>query len=141
MNTNKMILTIEAKSQNESFARSVVAAFFSQLNPTIEQIEDLKTAVSEAVTNSIVHGYQGSQQGKIEIKCMIHYEEKFLQVQIVDYGKGIDDVQKAMQPFYTTVESGERSGMGFTVMQAFCDKVEVASENGCTSVLLQKYLK
>ena len=71
MNTNKMILTIEAKSQNESFARSVVGAFFSQLNPTIEQIEDLKTAVSEAVTNCIVHGYQGKQAGKIEIKCML----------------------------------------------------------------------
>ena len=94
MNTNKMILTIEAKSQNESFARSVVAAFFSQLNPTMEQIEDIKTAVSEAVTNSIVHGYQGSQKGKIEIKCMLNYDEMFLQVQIVDYGKGIDDVQK-----------------------------------------------
>ena len=141
MNTNKMILTIEAKSQNESFARSVVTAFFSQLNPTMEQIEDIKTAVSEAVTNIIVHGYQGSQKGKIEIKCMLNYDEMFLQVQIVDYGKGIDDVQKAMQPFYTTVTSGERSGMGFTVMQAFCDKVEVASANGCTSVRLQKYLK
>lgn len=141
MNSNKMILTIDAKSQNESFARSVVAAFFSQLNPTIEQIDDLKTAVSEAVTNSIVHGYQGSQQGKIEIKCMLEYEHKFLQVHIIDYGKGIDDVNKAMQPFYTTVQSGERSGMGFTVMQAFCDKVEVASAQGCTSVLLQKYVK
>ena len=141
MNSNKMILTIEAKSQNESFSRSVVAAFFSQLNPTVEQIEDLKTAVSEAVTNCIVHGYQGKQEGKIEIKCMLEYENGFLQVQIVDYGKGIEDVSKAMQPFYTTVESGERSGMGFTVMQAFCDKVEVASENGCTSVLLQKYVR
>ena len=140
MNTNKMILTIEAKSQNESFARSVVAAFFSQLNPTIEQIEDVKTAVSEAVTNSIVHGYQGAQQGKIEIRCILNFEDKILQVHIVDYGKGIDDISKAMQPFYTSVQSGERSGMGFTVMQAFCDKVEVASGNGCTSVLLQKYI-
>ena len=139
MNTNKMILTIEAKSQNESFARSVVGAFFSQLNPTIEQIEDLKTAVSEAVTNCIVHGYQGKQEGKIEIKCMLEQNERFIQVQIVDYGKGIDDVAKAMQPFYTTVPGEERSGMGFTVMQAFCEKVMVASENGCTSVTLQKY--
>ena len=139
MNTNKMILTIEAKSQNESFARSVVGAFFSQMNPTIEQIEDLKTVVSEAVTNCIVHGYQGKQEGKIEIKCMLQYEEKFIQVQIVDYGKGIDDVTKAMQPFYTTVPGEERSGMGFTVMQAFCEQVKVASEDGCTSVLLQKY--
>ena len=141
MNTNKITLSIQAKSQNESFARSTVAAFFSQLNPTIEQIEDLKTAVSEAVTNCIVHGYEGSQQGKIEIKCMLDYQQKFIQVQIVDYGKGIDDVTKAMQPFYTTVQSGERSGMGFTVMQAFCDKVEVASANGCTSVLLKKCVR
>ena len=141
MNSNKMILTIEAKSQNESFARSVVAAFFSQLNPTIEEIEDIKTAVSEAVTNSIVHGYQSSQQGKIEIKCMLELDQKFMQVQVIDYGKGIDDVDKALQPFYTTVQSGERSGMGFTVMQAFCDKVEVASAQGCTSVLLQKHVK
>ena len=141
MNTNKMILTIEAKSQNESFARSVVGAFFSQLNPTIEQIEDLKTAVSEAVTNCIVHGYQGAQEGKIEIKCMLDFANGFIQVQIVDYGKGIDDVDQAMQPFYTTVPGEERSGMGFTVMQAFCEKVEVASSNGCTSVLLQKYIK
>ncbi len=138
MNTNKITLTIQAKSQNESFARSVVAGFFSQLNPTVEQVEDLKTAVSEAVTNSIVHGYQNAQDGKIEIKCMIDYQQNFLQVQIVDYGKGIDDVAKAMQPFYTTVQNGERSGMGFTVMQAFCDKVEVVSKDGCTSVLLQK---
>ena len=141
MNTNKMILTIEAKSQNESFARSVVGAFFSQLNPTIEQIEDLKTAVSEAVTNSIVHGYQSAQEGKIEIKCMINFDEKLFQTQIVDFGRGIEDVSKAMQPFYTTVRTGERSGMGFTVMQAFCDKVEVASQNGCTSVLLHKYVR
>lgn len=141
MNTNKMILTIEAKSQNESFARSVVGAFFSQLNPTIEQIEDLKTAVSEAVTNSIVHGYQSAQEGKIEIKCMINFDEKLFQTQIVDFGRGIEDVSKAMQPFYTTVKTGERSGMGFTVMQAFCDKVEVASQNGCTSVLLHKYVR
>ena len=141
MNTNTMILTIEAKSQNESFARSVVGAFFSQLNPTIEQIEDLKTAVSEAVTNSIVHGYQSAQEGKIEIKCIINFDEKLFQTQIVDFGRGIEDVSKAMQPFYTTVKTGERSGMGFTVMQAFCDKVEVASQNGCTSVLLHKYVR
>lgn len=141
MNTNKITLTIQAKSQNESFARSAVGAFFAQLNPTIEQIEDLKTAVSEAVTNSIVHGYQSSQEGKIEIKCMLEYEQGFIQVQVIDYGNGISDVAQAMQPFYTTINTGERSGMGFTVMQAFCDKVEVVSRNGCTSVLLHKYVR
>jgi len=132
---NTMKLTIPAISQNESFARSVVAAFFSQLNPTMEQIEDLKTAVSEAVTNCIVHGYEGEQKGNIEICCTI--EDSQLVVEIDDNGKGIDDVKQAMQPFFTTNTSGERSGMGFTVMQAFCDNVQVTSNNG-TKVKLTK---
>lgn len=133
---NSMELIIEAKSQNEKFARSVVGAFFAQLNPTLEQIEDLKTAVSEAVTNCIVHAYASKQDGKIHITCQLTADAIF--VEIVDFGRGIEDVQKAMQPFFTTVSTGERSGMGFTVMQAFCDKVEVASDKGKTSVKLTK---
>ncbi len=133
---NNMELIIDAKSQNEKFARSVVGAFFSQLNPTLEQLEDIKTAVSEAVTNCIVHAYQGKQEGKIHLLCELYADSIF--VEIVDYGKGIEDVEKAMQPFFTTVDTGERSGMGFTVMQAFCDKVEVTSGNGKTSVKLTK---
>ena len=133
---NTMKLTIPAISQNESFARSVVAAFFAQLNPTMEQIEDLKTAVSEAVTNCIVHGYKGEQKGNIEISCTI--EDSQLVVEIDDNGKGIDDVKQAMQPFFTTNTSGERSGMGFTVMQAFCDNVQVASNNGTKVILTKK---
>ena len=134
--TNSMKLTIEAKSENESFARSVVAAFFVQINPTLEQVEDVKTAVSEAVTNCIVHGYEGAQQGSIEIACKLTEDTLF--VEISDFGKGIENVEQAMRPFYTTVSTGERSGMGFTVMQAFCDAVEVHSKQGLTNVKLTK---
>ncbi len=133
---NKMKLTIEAKSQNESFARSVVAAFFIQINPTLEQVEDVKTAVSEAVTNCIVHAYDGAQTGSIEISCTL--TEKDMTVEIADFGKGIANVEQAMKPFFTTVSTGERSGMGFTVMQAFCDSVRVTSEKGLTTVTLVK---
>ena len=134
--TNSMKLTIEAKSENESFARSVVAAFFVQINPTLEQVEDVKTAVSEAVTNCIVHGYESAQQGTIEISCKLTKDTLF--VEISDFGKGIENVEQAMRPFYTTVSTGERSGMGFTVMQAFCDTVEVNSKQGLTNVKLTK---
>ncbi len=106
------------------------------MNPTLEQIEDLKTAVSEAVTNCIVHAYDKAQQGEIVIACNL--SEKEIEVKITDYGKGIANIEKAMQPFYTTGEEGERSGMGFTVMQAFCDDVSVVSENGSTTVTLVK---
>lgn len=133
---NSMKLNIEAKSQNESFARSVVAGFYIQINPTLEQVEDLKTAVSEAVTNCIVHAYEGSQQGAIDIACDLYADK--ITVVITDYGKGIENVTKAMEPFYTTGAEGERSGMGFTVMQAFCDKVEVVSKKGLTQVTLTK---
>ena len=134
--TNSMKLTFEAKSENESFARSVVAGFFIQLNPTLEQVEDVKTAVSEAVTNCIVHGYEGTQQGIIEIQSKLTQDT--LYTEIIDYGKGIENVTEAMRPFYTTVATGERSGMGFTVMQAFCDSVEVESKPGQTIVKLVK---
>ena len=134
--TNSMKLIIEAKSQNESFARSVVAAFFVQINPTLEQVEDVKTAVSEAVTNCIVHGYEGAQKGTIEIECKL--TDNTLNVEIKDFGKGIENVEQAMKPFFTTVSTGERSGMGFTVMQAFCDSVEVNSQQGQTTVKLTK---
>ena len=115
---NSIKLKLEAKSQNESFARSVVASFFTQLNPTLEQVEDLKTAVSEAVTNCIVHAYEGRQQGEVNIECALD-DEGYIKVVIRDYGKGIPDVKQAMRPFYTTGNEGERSGMGFTEMQAF----------------------
>ena len=134
--SNSIELIMQAQSQNEKLARNVVGAFFAQLNPTVEQLEDVKTAVSEAVTNCIVHAYGGRQEGKVHIICQL--SEKTLCVCITDYGRGIEDVEKAMQPFYTTVSGGERSGMGFTVMQAFCDSVEVQSRKGETTVKLTK---
>lgn len=134
--SNSIELIMQAQSQNEKLARNVVGAFFAQLNPTVEQLEDVKTAVSEAVTNCIVHAYGGRQEGKVHIICQL--SERTLCVCITDYGRGIDDVEKAMQPFYTTVSGGERSGMGFTVMQAFCDSVEVQSRKGETTVKLTK---
>ncbi len=132
---NEMKLTVKALSQNESFARSVVGAFFAQLNPTLEQLDDVKTAVSEAVTNCIVHAYN-KQSGDIDIFCGT--TEDSLAIEITDYGKGIEDIAKALEPFYTTCEDGERSGMGFTVMQAFCDEMNVQSEKGRTVVTLVK---
>ena len=134
--SNSIELIMQAQSQNEKLARNVVGAFFAQLNPTVEQLEDVKTAVSEAVTNCIVHAYGGRQEGKVHIICQL--SERTLCVCITDYGRGIEDVEKAMQPFYTTVWGGERSGMGFTVMQAFCDSVEVQSRKGETTVKLTK---
>ena len=133
---NNMKLTFAAKSENESFARSVVAAFFAQLNPTVQEIEDIKTAVSEAVTNCIVHGYCGRQEGDVTIECVL--DEGKMTATITDFGKGIPDVAKAMEPFCTTQKNGERSGMGFTVMQAFCDDVAVTSREGETVVKLVK---
>lgn len=134
--SNSIELIMQAQSQNEKLARNVVGAFFAQINPTVEQLEDVKTAVSEAVTNCIVHAYGGRQEGKVHIICQL--SERTLCVCITDYGRGIEDVEKAMQPFYTTVSGGERSGMGFTVMQAFCDSVEVQSRKGETTVKLTK---
>lgn len=121
---NEMKLEIPSKSQNESFARVVVAAFASQLDPTIEELSDVKTAVSEAVTNAIIHGYE-NKPGVIEIKCRI--EERRLTVEINDFGRGIEDVELARQPLYTSKPDMERSGMGFTVMETFMDDLEVES--------------
>ena len=133
---NYMKLTISAQSRNQSFVRSVVGAFCTQLNPTLEEIDDVKTAVSEAVTNCIVHGYRNEQQGEIVVECQI--VDNMVTIQITDFGRGIDNVEQAMQPFFTTVSTGERSGMGFTVMKAFCDSVVVASSKGQTTVTLTK---
>lgn len=135
---NEMTLSIKALSQNESFARSVVAAFCVQLNPTLEQINDIKTAISEAVTNAIVHAYDSSGG---EIVIWAGLTEEMVHIKITDNGKGIKDVDEALQPFYTTKPDEERSGMGFTVMQAFCDKMQVESSVGKgTTITLQKAL-
>lgn len=133
---NQMKLSIKAISINEGFARSCVGAFVAQIDPTIEQLDDLKTAVSEAVTNAIVHGYADNDQGNVEITCSLI--DKTVTVEIVDFGKGISNISQAMQPFFSTVTNGDRAGMGFAVMQAFCDKVDVFSSGGITKITLTK---
>ena len=120
---NFMNLTIYAKSQNEAFARSVVAAFCAPLNPTIDEINDIKTAVSEAVTNCIVHAYDHNE-GLINITAKL--TGNVIHIAIADEGVGIEDIQKARQPFYTTkAEDEDRSGLGFTVMETFMDELDV----------------
>ena len=133
---NEFKLTIDSKSVNESFCRVVVTAFASALDPTIEEITDLKTAVSEAVTNSIVHGYADTC-GKIYITGQL-LENDVIKIKIKDKGRGIADVSEAMTPLYTTGGS-DRAGLGFTVMQSFCDRVSVTSSLGIgTTVVLTK---
>ena len=128
MKQNSMRLEFLGCAQNESFARVVISAFAVQLSPTIEEIADIKTAVSEAVTNAIIHGYEGTQ-GMV-VMCAKIENDCELSVTIEDHGKGISDVEKAMQPFYTTHPEMERSGMGFAVMQTFMDTLHVTSTPG-----------
>jgi len=132
---NEMLLEFESKSQNESFARTVVAAFAAQLDPTIEELADIKTAVSEAVTNSIIHGYADTK-GIIKMHCVISGNE--ILVEIIDDGFGIEDVEKAMEPLYTTRPELERSGMGFSFMEAFMDELEVESNVGMGTTIKMK---
>ena len=125
---NHMSLTFPSLAENESFARVAIAAFAVQLSPTLSEIAALKTAVSEAVTNAIVHGYEGTR-GDILLRAS--YDERGeITVEIEDHGKGIADIAQAMEPFYTTQPEQERSGMGFSVMQTFMDGLEVVSHPG-----------
>ncbi|WP_325227854.1 anti-sigma F factor [Schnuerera sp.] len=124
MERNYMKLEFLSKSSNESFARVVVAAFASQLDPTIEELSDIKTAVSEAVTNAIIHGYEYGE-GSVIVEAII--ENSKIEIVIEDNGKGIEDINKAMEPFYTSKPDLERSGMGFTVMETFMDELTVES--------------
>lgn len=126
-NTNEMTIEFDSRSCNEGFARVAVAAFCTQLNPTLEEVADLKTAVSEAITNAIIHAYDEGVH-KIRIECKIVDHDMY--VTIIDYGKGIQDVAKAMEPLFTTKPEMERSGMGFAFMEAFMDEVTVVSEPG-----------
>lgn len=133
---NEMELIFDSKSENEGFARVAVAAFMTQLNPLLEEVSDVKTAVSEAVTNSIIHGYEKSD-GKIRIHCRT--KENCLYIEVSDQGIGIENVEKAREPLFTTKPELERSGMGFAFMEAFMDEVEVESEPGKgTSVKMKK---
>ena len=135
---NEMSVSFLSVSSNEGFARTAVSPFAAQLDPTLDQLADLKTAVSEAVTNAIVHGYRETI-GKVTITARL-YETGKVVVKIRDKGVGIEDVEKAMEPLYTT-GGEERAGLGFAVMQSFCDKVSVRSQPGKgTTVTLQKNL-
>ena len=133
---NKMKLEFDSRSCNEGFARVAVAAFLSQMNPTLEEVADVKTALSEAVTNCIVHAYEGKTE-KITVECLILGDE--LSITVEDAGCGIENVEKAMEPLFTTKPDSERCGMGFAFMEAFMDEVRVESEPGRgTKVFLKK---
>ena len=151
---NEMEIIFDALSDNEGFARMAVAAFIAHLNPTLEEMADIKTAVSEAVTNSIIHGYENlygygrpgreadafseedggarpgrrANPGKVHLRCVL--ENEILHIEVADSGKGIEDVERAMEPLYTTKPELERSGMGFAFMEAFMDDLEVESAPG-----------
>ena len=126
-NTNEMELIFDSRSSNESFARVTVAAFMTSLNPTVEEVSDVKTAVSEAVTNAIIHGYE-NEVHNITIRCRT--QEKTLYLEVEDQGRGIEDVEQAMEPLFTTKPELDRSGMGFSFMEAFMDDLEVISAPG-----------
>ena len=133
---NEMKIEFLSKSKNEAFARIAVAAFIAQLDPTVEEVADIKTAVSEAVTNSIVHGYEG-KGGKVYMTLSL--EDREIIIRIKDEGVGIENVHKAMEPLYTTKPELERSGMGFSFMEAFMDELLVESEVGKgTTVRMRK---
>ena len=136
---NEMKLEFLSKSSNEAFARITVAAFAAQLDPTIEELADIKTAVSEAVTNAIIHGY-AERKGTVKMRCQIIAQE--LIIEISDNGQGIENIQLAKQPLYTTKPNLERSGMGFTIMESFMDDVEVESVLGLgTKITMRRKIK
>lgn len=126
--TNYMEIAFSANSENEAFARMVAAAFVMELNPTIEEVSDIKTAISEAVTNAILHGYNQNPEGIVRMSCI--REGKRLKFQITDEGVGIENIELAMEPLYTTKPELERSGMGFSFMEAFMDELFVESAPG-----------
>jgi len=135
---NTVKIEFPAQSINESFSRGVIAMFVAQLDPTVDEVSDIKTAVSEAVTNAIVHGYDERGEGKtIVIEATLYPDH--INIKVTDTGKGIKDINMAMQPFNTTKPSEERSGMGFTVMQSFMDNLEVKSQIGKgTTIIMRK---
>ena len=132
---NQMELTFSALAQNEAFARMVISAFLVQVNPTLSIISEVRTAVSEAVTNAIVHAY-GEQGGRVVLRAKL--DEDKVVVEVEDFGRGIADVEKAMQPFYTSQPDEERTGMGFSLMQSFMDDVKVVSAPGSGTLVTMK---
>ncbi|MCZ8512873.1 anti-sigma F factor [Paenibacillus filicis] len=133
---NFMSLQFASRSENESFARVTVAAFVSQLDPTLDELTDIKTVVSEAVTNAIIHGYDNSPDGIVTISAEI--EQDMVRITVTDQGAGIEDLELAKQPLFTSKPELERSGMGFTIMENFMDEVEVATELGVGTTIRMK---
>lgn len=131
-NANEMIVEFNSIASNEGFARMVIAAFITGTNPTLEEISDIKTAVSEAVTNSIIHGYN-DENGRIKIKAKV--TGRNIYIEVIDYGTGIEDINRALEPMYTTKPNEDRSGMGFSFIEAFMDKMQVESELGQGTVV------
>ena len=137
-NTNEMTVEFKAIGENEGFARIVIAAFIAQLNPTLEEMGDVKVAVSEAVTNAIIHGYEKTE-GMVQIRASI--KDRQIRIQIQDWGKGIRNIEQAMEPLFTTKREEERSGMGFSFMEAFMDNLEVESQEGVgTTITMVKMM-
>lgn len=140
MKSNYMALTFLSKSENEAFARIAVAAFVTQLDPTMDELTDIKTVVSEAVTNAIIHGYENRPDGEVTIRAEIRGEAVYFSVE--DQGKGIEDLELAKQPLYTSKPELERSGMGFTIIENFMDEFDVVSEPGQgTKVMMMKRIE
>ena len=138
--TNTLKLEFDSDSKNESFARSTVSNFAARLDPTITELSEIRTAVSEGVTYCIIHGYRGTN-GKITVTVML-YSDRHIKIRIKDKGCGIKDIEKAREPLYTSDPSGERGGMGFSIMESFTNKMKVTSkENQGTTVTLMKRLK
>ncbi|KGA98614.1 ATPase [Alkalihalobacillus alcalophilus ATCC 27647 = CGMCC 1.3604] len=139
MSKNEMEIRFSAKSENESFARVTVGAFIAQLDPTMDEMTEIKTVVSEAVTNSIIHGYGNDPEGMVYIHAVL--DEQTIELTIRDEGMGITDIEEAKQPLFTTKPELERSGMGFTIMENFMDEMKVNSEPMIgTSIYLKKHL-
>ena len=135
MYTNEMKIEFDSKSENEGFARTTVAVFLTQLDPTLEELADIKTVVSEAVTNSIIHGYE-NKEGKVVVEVRI--EDRDITIKITDYGVGIEDISKAREPLYTSKPELERSGMGYSFMEAYMDELDVQSSVGAGTVVTMK---
>ena len=135
---NEMKLEFVSKSSNEAFARISVAAYASQLDPSIDELADIKTAVSEAVTNCIIHGYENTM-GIVKVECKL--KNNWIEIQVSDSGKGIEDIELARRPLYTTKANLERSGMGFTIMESFMDELKIESiPNMGTKITMKKYI-
>ena len=147
-NKNQVYIRFDARSVNEGFARMVVMGFMMDMNPTMDELGDVKTAVSEAVTNAIIHGYEGSEvqenetkqeMPQVEMSCL--REGQKLTIIVEDHGVGIEDIEAARQPFFTTKPDMDRSGMGFCFMESFMDEVEIISQQGVgTSIIMHKYI-